>query len=257
MKKIIAFRFIILFFIVYSSNLIISQPKITFNISGGYSMPLQDFKTAVPGNGTDSTLFPYELRNGYNFGAVGKLAIGKKGNIKLILGFNFNGFTNSVDLPNVYYPENNYRVTFISHVNIITISLGGEYDFLPKGKINPFAGLDITANIWNGSFRFDNSGDTLPLYYPVNMKSEARFGLQVGGGVEYSLGKEIGIVAGFKYNAANLVGKGHSDASAIQPTEVALNDKAFNGSPAKNISYLQIYGGISFYFAYPPGNPKK
>jgi hypothetical protein len=186
---------------------------------------------------------------------LGKLGIGKKRNVKVTLGFNFNGFTNSVDLNNIYYPGN--TVTFIPHVNIITITGGGEYDFLPKGKINPFIGLDVTLNIWNGSFRFDNSGDTLPEYYPAKMKSETRLGFQFGAGAEYSIGKDMGLVAGVKYNMANLIGKSYMEPSTLASTEVQLGDKANNGNPAKNISYLQIYGGFVFYLSPQHKTEKK
>ena len=213
MKKIFIVKGLLIFSLFLIVQTGFAQPKYTISIFGGYSVPLQDFKTAVTGDGTDSTLFPYQVKQGYNFGALGKLSIGKKGNIKVTLGFNFNGFSNSVDLTNKYFPPN--TVTFIPHVNIISISAGGEYDFLPKGKINPFIGLDITANFWNGSFRFDNSGDTLPAYYPVKMKSETRLGFQLGAGAEYVVSKDMGIVAGIKYNMANLIGKSYSDPSTL------------------------------------------
>ncbi|MFI5144274.1 MAG: outer membrane beta-barrel protein [Ignavibacteria bacterium] len=255
MKKILFIKtlfLVSLFLIARTGN---SQPKFTISIYGGYSVPLQDFKTAVTGDGTDSTLFPYYAKQGYNFGVLGKLGIGKKRNVKVTLGFNFNGFTNSVDLNNIYYPGN--TVTFIPHVNIITITGGGEYDFLPKGKINPFIGLDVTLNIWNGSFRFDNSGDTLPEYYPTKMKSETRLGFQVGAGAEYSIGKDMGLVAGVKYNMANLIGKSYTDPSTLASTDVQLGDKANNGNPARNISYLQIYGGFVFYLSPQNKTEKK
>lgn len=255
MKKILCIKVIFLVIACLIARNNFSQPRYSISVYGGYSVPLQDFKTSVTGDETDSTLFPYQVKQGYNFGVLGKLGIGKKRNVKVTLGFNFNGFTNSVDLANKYYPGN--TVTFIPHVNIITISAGGEYDFLPKGKINPFVGLDVTVNIWNGSFRFDNSGDTLPAYYPVKMKSEARLGFQFGAGAEYSIGKDIGLIAGIKYNLANLIGKSYSDPSALASTEIQLGDKSNNGNPARKISYLQIYGGLSFYIGSPQKTEKK
>lgn len=230
-----------------------AQPKFIVHIIGGYSQPLSGLRGDIAT--FDSTQnskanYPFQMKNGFNFGADGKLALGKQRNIRLVFGLNYNVFKNSADMPDIYYT--NETVTFSSKVNILGISLGGEYAFLPKKNVNPFIGFDLTGNFWSGSFSWDNSGDSAA-YTILSLKSTARFGLQFGGGIDIKLGKEEGIVVGFKYNFANLAGKNYTDPSSFASGEISLNDKASIINPARNLNYLQIYIGISMFL----GQPKK
>ena len=283
MKKILFS--LVLFIIVLFSSLSNAQSKFTINVIGGYSIPMGDFNTPINVN-TGSSLvskysedWPYSMKNGFNVGAIGKLSLGKTGNFRLTFGLNYNSFSNTGTVNNFYYtapppPENFNSKSSLSNdgaknifatqpatrifdpkVSLITISLGGEYAFLPKGNINPFVGLDITSSFWGGSFKFTPS-DT-GIYRDQTMKSEARFGLQMNGGCEFKLSKSIGLVAGLKCNFANLVGKGQDDASEIGPNEVDLGDKEHGIIPSRNVMYLQAYAGFSFYFGFPKTTPKK
>src|SRR5258706_9161138 len=98
--------FILLAVIFSISTIAYSQPKLTINVTGGYGVPLGDFKTAVPDPGTppvtdlnkaDADFFPYYTKQLINFGLDGKLALGKKGNFRVVLGASYNMFSNSVD----------------------------------------------------------------------------------------------------------------------------------------------------------------
>jgi hypothetical protein len=232
--------------ICFSYNLQ-AQPKFIVHIIGGYSQPLSDLKGSIPAFDTTQNSkanYPFQMKNGFNFGADGKLALGKKGNIRLVFGLNYNVFKNSADMPDIYYPSE--TVTFNSKVNILGLTLGGEYAFLPKKNVNPFIGFDLTGNFWSGSFSWDNSGDSAA-YTILSLKSAARFGIQFGGGVDFKLGKQEGLVVGFKYNFANLAGKGYTDPLSFSTSEISLNDKASGVNPARNLNYLQFYIGISMF----------
>src|SRR5512138_946086 len=87
-------------FILITANLF-AQPKFTIHLTGGYGVPLGDFKTELPStspltedNRADADYFPYYTKQLINFGADGKLAIGKKGNFRAVLGLTYNMFSN-------------------------------------------------------------------------------------------------------------------------------------------------------------------
>lgn len=270
MKKLGAL-FLILAVMLAFSNASYSQPKFTVHLTGGYNLPFPDLK----GNFPDSlpVKFPdsanYQIKQGFNFGLAGKYALGKKGNIRIGLGFNYNMFSQKKD-----YTVGTSTVTFNNKMNIININLGGEYAIMPKGKVNPFLGLDLAANLFSGNLEI--TGDTL---YAGNsdLKSESRFGLGIGGGIDFAFSKNIGAVIGFKYHLANLIGKSYDSANTVKNTQgkvtqYALDDKdhtvtvpgtGIGGTgttqsfSAKSISYLQIYGGVSFYLGHPKKKSKK
>ena len=142
MKKL---SFLLLILVLGLINTAYSQPKFTITLTGGYGVPLGDFKVAVPPtspltetNRADADFFPYYTKQLMNFGLEGKLAIGKKGNFRVTFGVGYNMFSNSTDA--VFRIDTNNTlgvITFKPKVNIITLALGGEWAFMPKGKINP------------------------------------------------------------------------------------------------------------------------
>lgn len=237
---------IIMFLISISSDRSYSQAKFILNVTGGYSQPLGNFNNPIGINDTASSEWPYLMRTGYNLDLTGKLTMNKAANIKLVFNLGYNGFKNWGDLNTaVPAPETDggngtetRTVQFLPDVSIIIVSLGGQYDFNPKTSVNPFVGLDFTANFFGGNFGSNPSSN-----FPKNtLKSETRFGLQFGGGVDFNCNDYVGVICGMKYNFANLIGKGdyESDASS---SEIVLNDNL----DGRNISYLQFYAGVSFY----------
>ncbi len=240
------------FFLLFACQHINSQPKVILHLYGGLSVPLPQLQGDVPPAPIAITFEKdYGMKLGINFGADGKYAFDKKGNIRGVLSFGYNMFINPGDYVSVA-GTSSYRPT----IGILTISLGGEYAFLPKERWNPFIGVDFTANFFNGSFKYDPQIAGIP---DITLESATRFGIQVGAGADVTISKSIGIVAGFKYHLANLIGK-DSDTSTFSvflPTERPLNDAEYTYGgktyDAKNISYFQIYAGISFFF----GQPKK
>jgi len=228
-----------------------SQPKFVLHLTGGLSIPLPQLQGDIDVSSVvaPSTEKDYFMKLGFNVGADAKYAFDKKGNFRGVFGIGYNMFMNPGDLVGI-----GTSIKFRPTIGILTLSLGPEYAFLPKGKFNPFVGVDFTANFINGTF--DYEPQLSPIFNNITIESAARFGLQFGIGADIAIGKSIGVVVGVKYNLANLIGK-DSDTSKLSGTTRALNDAEYTyGSKiisAKNISYVQIYSGVSFFF----GQPKK
>jgi len=241
--------------LLFSSLSALSQPKFIVHVGGGLSVPLPDLKGDI--TSATTVIIPktdenYLMRLGVNFGADAKYAFDKKGNFRGVFGIGYNLMMNPGDIIGGLT-----TVKFRPTIGILTLSLGPEYAFLPKGKVNPFVGADFTANFISGSYEYEP--ETAP-FNNFTFESAARFGIQFGLGADITLGKNIGLVIGFKYNLANLIGK-DSDSSKAAGDTRALNDKeyTYTGTTGtvtvkdKNISYVQFYTGLAFFF----GQPKK
>ncbi len=243
MNKITA-AFIILF--ISLTGTCIAQPRLTLHAYGGYSIPLPNMKGEIP-QGVNYN--DYGLKYGYNFGIDAKYAIEKSAKVKITASVNYNIFRNNDILPQ-YDNANESR-----KLNILTAGFGAEYSFLPKNNVNPFLGVEFTGNFFNGIVT-DQIGDTTHTEY--NLKAESRYGFQINAGVDVISSKRIGVIAGVRYNFANLFGK---DSASVSQGEFALWDKEFssNGTTiaAKKIQYLQLYAGVSFYLMQPKKKVKK
>ncbi len=245
MKKLVALFVILAAFLSLNNNSTFSQPQLKVHLTGGYNLPLPDFK----GEQTFSTMEKdtYGMKSGFNAGADVKYYLGKKRNVGITLGLNYNMFSNNVDssIGGTTYNQKN-------KINIFQAALGVEYNFMPKGKTQPFLGLGFTGNFFSGSSKLD---PTLTGYTETTYKSASRFGIKVGGGLDFKLSKSVGAVIGFDYNIANLIGKDSDTTTVLGQTEFPLNDKEFtkNGvtTKARSISYLNVYAGVSFFFNEP------
>jgi hypothetical protein len=233
---------ILILLILLSAENIYSQPRFTMQFTGGYSVPLPDLKgefgptraTFTENNPDTATFY---ITNGLNFGVYGKKAFGKSGNLRVVGAIIFNYFFQANE-----YNDSIGIVTNKLKLNILAITLGGEWSLISKNsKINPFAGADLMLNFFSGSFH-QEEGSTTADY---TLQSETRLGVQLGGGVDFKFSYNIGSVIGLKYSIANLVGKsGGTDVGSTY----ALADERYGKS--RTISYLQFYGGVSFYFGY-------
>ncbi|MFC2093716.1 outer membrane beta-barrel protein [Bacteroidota bacterium] len=242
-KKLISFLIAILLI----SGTLSAQPKFLLNVNGGLSIPLPDLKgdvATVP----IATSFEkdYGMKLGVNFGAHGKYAFDKDCKIRGVLGLTYNIFMNPGEYASV---TGSYK--YKPMINIFTTSLGIEYAFQPKEKYSPFIGADFTANFFSGSFDYDPPFTSIP---NISLTSATRFGLQFNLGTDVAINENIGIVVGMKYHLANLIGK-DSDTSALSlilPNERPLNDGDYTYAgktvSAKNISYVQFYAGLTFFF---------
>lgn len=256
---------ILLLFIL--SSAVVSQPKFTIHLTGGYGVPLGDFKTEVPTTErADADWFPYYTKQLINFGLDGKLAIGKKGNFRVVLGGTYNMFSNDADA--MFRPSSDTAASLITtsfkpKVNVISIYLGAEWAFMPKGKVNPFIGAGIAGNFFGGSFEFGQSVFVKGAQRnaPMDMKSETRIGILFDGGIDFMLSKNVGAIVGVKYHMINPLGKGADDPSEIGPNEIDLGDQEHTEDnttfAARSISSINGYLGVSFYFGAPKKTVKK
>ena len=170
-------------------------------------------------------------------------------------GADYNTFTGNKE-----YPTQTYK----NRVNIFTFYAGIEYDINPSRKFVPFIGLDLTVNFFSG--KTEGSGDSTSI---KNRKSETRFGIIAGAGVDIKMWQSAGIIFGVKYSLANLIGKKSETITTGSQTqtddeqgntsgisEIPLNDETISGNQGKSINYIQIYLGISYYFGKKLGRRK-
>ena len=267
MKKLIYLSAITLLIVLLTNNITNAQPKFIINAFGGYGVPLGDFKTVIPTTErADADWFPYYTKQLINFGAVGKLAIGKAGNFRAVFGLTYNMFSNNTDALLRTDTSNGGTVSAVNFkpkVNIISVYLGGEWAFMPKGKINPYVGAAIVGNFFGGSFTFGQNVYVKGVQRtgPMDMKSETRIGFLFDAGVDYIINKNFGVNAGVKYHLINPLGKGADDQSEIGPNEIDLGDMEHTEDnttfAARSISSFNGYIGVSFYFGAPKSTPKK
>lgn len=245
MKKLIALLVILAACLSLNNTTTYSQPQLKVHVTGGYNLPLPDLK----GEQTFTTIEKdtYGMKSGFNAGADVKYYLGKKRNVGITLGLTYNMFSNNVDstVAGTTYNQKN-------KINIFQAALGVEYNFMPKGKTQPFLGLGFTGNFFSGS----SKTEPLPTGgVDYTLKSESRFGIKVGGGLDFKLSKSVGAVIGFDYNIANLIGKSYDSTTVLGQTEFPLNDKEYTvgttSFKSRSISYINIYAGVSFFFNEP------
>jgi opacity protein-like surface antigen len=261
LKKLGALILVLALLFAVNSNSF-AQPRLVIHVTGGYSVPLTGLAGSVedlfasPPPTTVATEPKLYMKTGFNFGADVKFAFDKKRSIRGVLGLGYNLFMNSYDVPN-----SNPATTYKPQFNFFTASLGVEYAFLPKGKANPFIGVDFTGNFYSGKLKFDPQPTGTS---EISFKTGARFGLQFGAGVDIALSKKIGIVVGGQYHLVNLIGKS-DDTSGATATEIPLVDKERTVTvgttsttiKAIDLQALKLYAGVSFYLMQPKARMKK
>ncbi len=236
MKKI---NFIlVVFLILFAVSNSYSQNQVSVHVTGGYDLPMQDLKGTI---GTDTN--NYLQKSGFNIGADVKYYLGKKRNAGITLSGSYNGFTSGTYTG----PSGN---TALVKINIFAIGIGAEYAFMPKGKANPFIGVEFTGNFISGSGTYTFT--TGPANINTTLNSATRFGVQFNGGVDIKFSKSFGAVIGIKYNLANLIGKKYdttgTTTAAFNLNDASYTDSAGNSVNAKNIGYIQLYAGVALFF---------
>lgn len=230
----------------YISSPAYSQPTFILQFHGGYSQPTGDFKgtfgptlaTFTSGNPDSNT---YYMKTGFNYRLSIKKLLGKKRNLFLSGELSFNLFHQNADYNlNTSYPEN-----MKLKINITSVYFGAGWFFSPKRGLDPFVELGLLASYFSGSLDdILNTVDTQHL-----LRGTFRLGVQGGAGIDIPIQYNVGLVLGTKFSFVNLIGKSYQVDDA---QNYSLNDKEYadnNGvHPARNITFLQFYGGISFYF---------
>jgi len=225
----------------------VSQPTATVQFIGGYSMPLGDYKGTFgetrfqfTGNGNpDSST--YFMKSGINYGIFVKVPISKRSPFSIKGGVAFNVFSQSKE-----YTEGTGSVTVDLKQSLFGITLGTDYDFGgTRSKIRPFIGAEISGTFFAGSYTEDYIDST----ESFSLNAAFRLGVNAAAGVDITLHNNLGVIVGAKYSIANLVGKKYE---ADTRTRYNLNDDSYTYNnttyPSRSITFLQFYGGISFYF---------
>ncbi len=225
-----------MFTLFISQNSFSQSNKFSFALFGGYSVPASDLKGNIEDFNTN-----YHMKNGFNAGGAVKYNLDRKGCFQTAVSLVYNGFSNSAD-----QSSGGVTITSKVNINILSLDIGGQYNFMPNKKINPYINLDLTNNFISGNSTtlgsiFSSSAD---------LKSTWRGGLQFGAGVDLAFSDKVGVLFGVNYNLANLIGKSY-DSLSTDPLVYTLDDKeyTFAGTsvPTKSISYIQIYTGISIF----------
>lgn len=243
--------FLLLFTAFFVNEITYSQPAATFQLLAGYSFPLPDLKGSFgstreqfTGNGNpDSNT--YFMKPGLSYGIAVKVPINrKKFPINVIGSLNINQFSNKAEY-NI--GDTNFIKSEISQT-ITTFGAGLEYIHITrKSLINPYAGIKFTLNLFSGQYNetetYFNSDKTL------NLVNTARLGIEANAGFDWVLHNNVGLTLAMRYSYANIIGK---STEKDTPSEYYLNDGEHTVEgityPAKKITYLQIFGGVSFYF---------
>ncbi|NOS83996.1 MAG: hypothetical protein HOP31_02550 [Ignavibacteria bacterium] len=181
------------------------------------------------------------MKSGVSYGIYVKFPAMRKSPVQITGGIGFNVFSNS----QVYNDATGSADISLTQSHL-AIVFGAEYNFAKRKTIlNPFLGAEAMVNVIGGKLTIIFPDETKNF----SMNSTIRLGLQFGGGLDLVVHNNIGIVVGAKYAFANLVGKSFEEDFG---TQYNLGDAAHdhNGSsyPSKNIQYLHLYGGMSFYF---------
>lgn len=231
----------------FMSEISYSQPTATVQFIGGYSMPLGDYRGTFgdtrdkfTGNGNPDSN-SYFMKSGINYGIFIKIPVKKQSPFNIKGGVAFNVFSQTKE-----YTEGTSSITVTLKQSLFGLTMGSEYDFGGrKSKIRPFAGAELSGIFFAGKYTEDYI-DSVETY---NLNAAFRLGVNVVAGVDVTLHNNIGVVVGAKYSFANLIGKSYE---ADTRTKYNLNDESYTlnniSYPSRNITFLQFYGGVSFYF---------
>jgi hypothetical protein len=232
---------------VTAGNITYSQPSATVQFIGGYSVPLGDYtgtfgdtRDKFTGNGNpDSNT--YFMKPGVNYGIFLKFPVKRESPFSIKGGIAFNAFGQSK-----VYEEGTGSVSVDLSQSILGITMGAEYDPVHwKSKIRPFFGAELSLNFISGKYTEDYIDST----ETFDMKGATRVGVNLSAGVDFILHNNIGVLVGAKYVFANLIGKSYMEDTR---KTYGLNDDAYTSGnisyPSRNITFLQLYGGMSFYF---------
>jgi outer membrane protein W len=241
------YKLIILLAILAINSVSYSQPTATVQFFGGYSLPMGDYggtfgetRETFTGNGNpDSNT--YFMKSGFSYGIFVKIPIKKRSSFSIIGGICFNNFGQSKE-----YSDSTTSVSVVLKQSLLGITIGSQYDFGGrKSKIKPFLGAEFSGNFFDGKYTEDYI-DSLETF---EQDAAFRLGVNVTAGVDITVHNNIGVIIGTKFSYANLIGKSYKGdtraAYNLNDGSHTLNNVNY---PSRYITYLQFYGGMSFYF---------
>jgi opacity protein-like surface antigen len=201
----------IIFCLIFFCSSSDSQIGVSLGPSVGLTSPTGDYSGSTVDyyNGAK-----YGLSSGINFGGVVKL---KLLILKIRGAVNHSSLSNSGNSE----PSNPGSFVEIKH-GLLLISAGPELSFsLPGSPIVPYIGADLLMSSLSGESTFRGvSGVPSGTY---SMSSTSRFGLGLGGGVEFRLGRKYALDLGLRYNFLNLFGKNFEELPSDNRVDSYMN----------------------------------
>jgi hypothetical protein len=219
-------------------------PKVTLQLSFNYNIGHFDlaanentyFRKADLVNGSN-----FGTRYGYGASLTGKIALHKKGNVRLNITGGYNRFQSNFVIS--ASPEG--KVSY----NVFSGALGIENNFSPNKKVKPYVGVDLIASFisGNGTLTTDSTD------FALKIKNSIRFGVSLNLGFEYSVNNNFGFNLGYKITHANIVGK--QSKVSTNPSETYINDEKLPAGAEpipfagwKQFVYSSFYAGVNIYF---------
>ncbi|MCI0448473.1 MAG: hypothetical protein L0Y79_01655 [Chlorobi bacterium] len=181
----------------------------------------------------------YGMQQGGGIMVISKLAVGKKRKVRFNANIGYNLFYNTAS-------GGELRTRW----HVFNGSLGIEYNFAPKSKFQAFFGFEALYTLMFGEWQTDlmlPNNTTTNVY--IKFKPASRFGLALNSGMEYRINKRTGLLLGYRAVWANIAPKQNK----LNPAEYEayINDSKLNNGIevgfSKQIVYLQVIGGVSFY----------
>lgn len=182
----------------------------------------------------------FGTRYGYGILLTGKVALHKKGNVRLNVSTGYNRFLSNFVISES--PEG--KVAY----NVFSAGIGIENNFSPDKKFKPYIGFEIVSSFISGNAIFTTDSTN----FDLSIKSSMRLGLTVNLGVEYAFNDKVGMNLGYKITHANIIGKVNKRSSSS--SETYLNDDKITAgeyypySGWKQFLYSSFYAGVNFYF---------
>jgi opacity protein-like surface antigen len=170
------------------------QISIKLGAGGGVVTPAGDYggSTVDFYNGTK-----YGLSTGYNLHVKAKVAL---------LSFAFKGEIDYSSFSNDGTAFDDGRGTVEVSQSILAVRVGPEFRFdIPLMPITPYIDVNLAMNSISGEVIYNGVAEVPSGTYDV--ESATRFGIGLGGGVEFSLGPVMTLDLGIHYNMVNLLGK--------------------------------------------------
>lgn len=252
-------RYIILFalvFLTFAANsfpqvkkIKSKSPKLTLTAAISYNMALSKAYGNVTA-GTmiyDSTIGGY-LFNGENYGmqqggsvmTIFKLAVDKKRRTRLVWNLGYTLFYNTA-FDNVH--KNQWH--------LFSGSFGIEYNFRPKARFRPYMGFELVYTLMFGGWHntlYNDEGKKITTIY-IKFKPAHRFGMAINSGFEYKINKRVGLTLGYRALWVNVIPKQNKFSNDIDVAYIndAKSDNGIDNGSRKQIVYLQLIGGVSWF----------
>jgi hypothetical protein len=216
-------------------------PVFTLQISGFYNIGLMDLAANDNTNFNKANFVggrDFGTRYGYGVGFTAKLALHKKGNLRLT----FSGFYNRFQSNFVISKSPEGKVSY----NLFSGGLGIENNFTPDKQFKYYVGLELVPSLINGNATLQT--DTLD--FKLKIKNSFRIGLTANLGLEYAFNNYFGINLGMKLVHANILLRESKKSSNIY--ETYMNDEKTTAiipyAGWKQFFYASFYTGFNIYF---------